>query len=145
MTEKCIAQLNIARALYELDDPRLDDFMNSLDEINALVDASPGFVWRLQDETGNATDVQIPGDERAIVNISVWRDIDSLFDYAYKSAHTSVLRRRGEWFEKHDVPGMVLWWVDAGHVPTLDEGLERLEHLRAHGASKRAFSFKERF
>lgn len=145
MTNRHLAQLNVARALYPLDDPRLAGFMNQLDEFNALAETSPGYVWRLQSDSGNATDIHPDGDDRLIVNMSAWRDIDTLFDYAYTSVHTRVMKRRREWFEKHERPGLVLWWIDPDHTPTLEEGLERLEYLRIHGPCAYAFTFKERF
>lgn len=149
MTEKYpvrhLAQINVARAIYALDDPGMDDFMAALDTFNALAEAQPGFVWRLQSDSGNATDIRSDGDERLIINMSVWRDIDALFDYAYNSDHITIMRRRREWFEKHDAPALALWWVEVGHTPALEEGLERLEHLRANGPSQQAFTFRDRF
>ncbi len=140
-----MAQLNLARALYDLDDPRMADFMSQLDAINALAEAAPGFVWRLKTESGNATDINLEGDERVVVNMSVWQSIDTLFDYTYTTAHTAVMKRRRAWFEKHDRPGLVLWRVEDRHIPTLDEALARLKHLRTHGPGPEAFTFKERF
>lgn len=145
MTERHLAQFNIARSLYPLDDPRLVDFMDQLDAVNALAEGSPGFVWRLQTESGNATDIRAVDDGQLVVNMSVWRDVDSLFDYVYKTAHTNVMKRRREWFEQHVSAGQVLWWIDAGTTPTVEEGLERLEILRVQGPCEEAFTFKERF
>ena len=140
-----LAQFNIARTRAPLEDPLLADFVDLLDEINALADRSPGFVWRLQSESGNATDFEIGGDPQLIANMSVWESPEALFDYVYKSGHIQVLSRRKEWFERSDTPNMVLWWVPVGTVPTLEVGLERLAHLTRHGPSERAFTFKTRF
>ena len=140
-----LAQFNLARARAPLTDPLLADFVDLLDEINALADRSPGFVWRIQTDSGNATDFEIGGDPQLIANMSVWESPDALFDYVYKSGHIRVLSRRKEWFERSNAPNMVLWWVPVGVPPTLDEGLERLEYLTRHGPSPRAFTFKARF
>ena len=140
-----IAQMNVGTARYDLDDSRMAGFMDRLDEINALADASPGFVWRLQTEAGNATDIKVADDPRFIVNMSVWRDVEALFAFAYETAHRPVLAQRAEWFERHRGVYQVLWWVPAGHRPTVEEGLERLARLEAEGPCPQAFDFKNRF
>jgi hypothetical protein len=145
MTPYHLAQFNIARALADLDDPLLADFMAQLDEINALAEESPGFVWRLQTDSGNATDIQVSDDPRLLVNMSVWGSAKALFDYVYKSGHAKVMARRREWFERSGKPYLVLWWVSAGHRPTVEEALERLAELERNGPSPRAFTFKQRF
>lgn len=139
-----LAQLNIARLVAPIDSPQLVDFVSSLERINALAEASPGFVWRLQDEAGDATAIRHFGDN-VIINMSVWRDVASLQDYVYRSAHTEVLRRRQEWFEKIRESYLALWWVPAGHRPSLDEAGSRLESLRRNGPTVEAFSFKKTF
>jgi len=139
-----IAQLNIGRARGAVDGPIMAEFMALLDPVNAVADASPGFVWRLQTEDGNATALRPYEDDRMIVNMSVWESIEALAAFVYRSGHVDVMRRRREWFEPMK-PYMVLWWVPAGHRPTLAEALERLELLRQQGPSAQAFSFKERF
>ncbi len=140
-----LAQLNVARLRAPMDDPSIDDFRTNLDPINALAEASPGFVWRLQDETGNATGIKPFGDELEIVNLSVWTSIEALADFTYRSAHTPFLRRRREFFEAPTEPFLCLWWVPEGTVPTVEEAIERLEHLRAHGPTSTAFTFRQRF
>lgn len=140
-----LAQLNLAWAKADLDDPLLADFMANLDRINALAEASPGFVWRLQSDSGNATDIEVEGDPRLVVNMSVWRDADALFDYVYKSAHTPIMARRREWFEKRAEAIMVLWWVPAGQRPSLEEAMVRLQRLNELGPTDEAFTFKRRF
>ena len=139
-----LAQLNIARLAGPIDSPRLADFVSNLERINGLAEASPGFVWRLQDETGDATAIRHFGDD-VIINMSIWRDVASLQDYVYRSAHTEVLRRRQEWFEKIRESYLALWWVPAGHRPSLDEAGSRLERLRENGPTAEAFTFKKTF
>ncbi len=133
------------RARAPLEDPLLADFMAQLDEINALADQSPGFVWRLQDETGSATDIQVEEDPLLIVNMSVWESREALFDFVYKSGHIQVLSRRKEWFERLETPSLALWWAPVGIPPTLEDGLERPEYLARHGPSARAFTFNTCF
>ena len=140
-----IAQFNIATALYPHDDARMSDFFAQLDEINELADQSPGFVWRLQSESGNATDIQVDDDPLLIVNMSVWQSIDALFEFAYRSAHRGVMADRKRWFKRPDAPYQVLWWVTAGHIPTVEEGAARLRLLSETGPSADAFTFKSRF
>ena len=118
--------------------------MALLDPVNAVADQAPGFVWRLQTEEGNATAIPVLGDDRLIVNMSVWESIDQLADFVYRSGHVSVMRRRREWFERIQV-FMALWWVPAGHLPTVAEAEERLKHLRSHGPTAHAFTFRRRF
>ena len=140
-----LAQYNIARLLVPLDDPRLADFVANLDRINALGDRSPGFVWRHQDADGTSTGVRVRGDDAIIINYTIWESSETLFEYAYHSAHVEVFRRRREWFEEMREASMVLWWVPAGHIPTVEEADARLDHLRAHGPTAHAFTFKQRF
>ena len=140
-----LAQANIARAVAPMDDPAMADFMAQLDAINALADRSPGFVWRLQSGSGNATDIAVTDDPLVILNMSVWESADVLFDYVYRTAHTPVMARRREWFEKPSKPHLVLWWVEAGHRPSVEEALTRLEMLAKRGPTPDAFTFKQRF
>ena len=128
-----------------MDSPALAEFMALLEPVNAVADRSPGFVWRLQTEEGNATSIPVLGDDRLIVNMSVWESIDLLAEFVYRSGdHLAVMRRRREWFGRMKV-FMALWWVPAGHHPTVAEAEERLEHLRAHGPTEFAFTFRQRF
>jgi hypothetical protein len=144
MSRYHLAQLNIATMREPLESPGMADFVANLERINALAEASPGYVWRLQDEAGDATALRPFGDD-VLVNMSLWRDVQSLSDYVYKSAHTEMLKRRREWFDKVEQAHMVLWWVPAGHLPGLDEAAERLAHFREHGATAHAFSFRHAF
>lgn len=140
-----LAQFNFARARARLDDPVMADFVAALDNVNALADASPGFVWRLQDESGNATAIVVDDDPNVIVNMSVWRDADSLFQFVYRSGHSAIMARRREWFLAIDGPYLVLWWVSAGHWPDVAEARQRLTHLAEHGPTAHGFTFKARF
>ena len=144
MPEYHLAQLNIAKMKYPIDSPQMADFVDQLDAINALADESPGFVWRLQTEDGDATAIDYFGADY-LVNMSLWRDIESLQDYAFRSAHKGVFARRHEWFESIDEDYLVLWWIPAGMLPTLQEAGERLEQLRRNGPGARAFTFRRKF
>lgn len=145
MPQYHIAQINIARILAPITDPIMSEFMTQLPPINALADQSPDFVWRLQSESGDATSIKVYDDDFVIVNLTVWESVDALREYIYKSAHQGVLRDRKRWFEKFDGPYYALWWVPAGHNPSTEEGKERLDHLREHGDTAFAFSFKNVF
>ena len=140
-----LAQLNIGIVKAPMDSPVMKDFADNLARINALAEATPGFVWRLQTEEGDATAIRPFDDENMLVNMSVWRDVESLSRYVYHSAHVELMRRRREWFERMDQAILVLWWVPAGTVPTVDEALARLEMLRAQGPTAQAFSFRQAF
>lgn len=140
-----IAQINIATALHDFEDPRIAEFFERLDEVNTLADTSPGFVWRLQTESGNATDIQATDDPRLIVNMSVWESVETLFDFAYKTSHRQVMTKRRQWFAPPKGAYQALWWVPAGAQPSVEEGLGRLRMLDEQGPTKRAFTFKTKF
>jgi len=136
-----LAQLNIGRMLGPLDSPVMAGFVAQLAEINALADASPGFVWRLQDATG----VQAYDDSMILINLSVWESVESLREFAYKSGHREPLRDRLRWFERPKQAHLVLWWVPAGHIPSVEEARDRLEFRRVHGDTPVGFSFAKPF
>jgi hypothetical protein len=140
-----IAQINIARMLAPMDSSVMADFVNNLDRINALAESSPGFVWRLKDENNNATSIKVFDDDFLIVNMSVWENIDALFDFVYRSGHMEIFKRRKEWFEKMKDMHMAIWYVEKGVFPTEEEAKERMEYLRENGESPYAFSFRKRF
>ncbi len=140
-----LAQLNVGRVRAPLEDPLMAEFVASLQPVNALADASPGFVWRLQTEDGDATAFRVFDDERMMINMSVWETFETLYEFVYRSAHLEVFRQRRHWFETPTAPHMVLWWIPRGHIPTIEEAKSRLEHLRAHGPSATAFTLKRRF
>ncbi len=137
-----IAQINIARLKAPLEDPLIAGFTSRLGEINALADRSPGFVWRLQEPVGNATYLRPYDDERILVNMSVWESVAALKEYVYKTIHAELLRQRQAWFGQFSGAYLALWWVPAGHIPSVDEGKKRLAYLEAHGPSEFAFTFK---
>ena len=145
MTRFHLAQANIGRIRAPMDSPIMEGFRNQLDPINALADRSPGFVWRLQTEDGNATSIRPFPDERMAINMSVWESLETLQQYVYRSAHVAPLRDRKQWFERIEGPILVLWWVPAGHIPTVGEAQERLRHLEEHGPTPHAFTFRTPF
>lgn len=140
-----LAQINVGRTLAPLDDPRLAGFVARLDDINALADRSRGFVWRLQGDSGNATDIQVSGDPNFIVNMSLWQDLESLFAYVYRSDHLQVMMQRRQWFENPAGAFMALWWLPAGTRPSVEQGLERIALLDRQGPTPQAFTFKQPF
>jgi hypothetical protein len=140
-----LAQINIGRLRAPLEDPSMDGFRSQLDPINALADRSPGFVWRLQTEDGNATAIRPFTDERIAINMSVWESLEALQRFVYRSAHVGPLRDRKQWFERMEAPILVLWWIPAGHVPTVAEALERLQQLKERGPAPEAFTFRVPF
>ena len=141
-----LAQANIGKFRAPIDDPIMAGFKNQLDPINALADASPGFVWRLQTEDGNATAVR-PDDHDPLmaINMSVWSSLEALQQYVYKSDHVGPLRDRKQWFQKIGGPILVLWWIPAGHIPTVAEAMAKLAHLKQHGPTQDAFTFRAPF
>jgi hypothetical protein len=140
-----IAQLNVARARAPFDAPVMADFVASLAQINALAEHSPGFIWRLQGESGNAIELRSGDDPLVIINLTVWETIEHLYAYTYHSDHRSVFRRRSEWFERWGGPSIVLWWLPAGEVPDVEDALHRLALLAEHGPTRDAFTFRQRF
>ncbi|MFI9250951.1 DUF3291 domain-containing protein [Streptomyces sp. NPDC053069] len=136
-----LAHFNVATLRHPLDDPRTAPFVDMLDPINAAADDAPGFVWRLtEDGKPDATGLR-PAGENVIVTLSVWENQQALWDFTYRSGHLEAMQRRRDWFERHVEAHLVLWWIPAGHLPTVDEAMERLADLRAHGPSPRAFTF----
>ncbi len=139
-----LAQLNVGRLVAETDDPRVAEFMAALDRVNGLGKRMPGFVWMMEGSgapgTGN-TETKIDGDPRFVANLTVWEDVASLETFVWNTVHRQFYERRAEWFELLADRHFVMWWVPAGHRPTLGEALERLAHLRAHGESETAFGW----
>ena len=145
MSTHQLAQMNIGVIKGPMDSPVMADFAANLDRINALAEAAPGFVWRLQTEEGDATALRPFDNENMLVNLSVWRDVAALSAYAYQTAHVEMMRRRREWFERMDEAFLVLWWVPAGHRPGVDEAMARLRVLRTEGPTAEAFHFGKPF
>src|SRR5262252_706627 len=145
MTKLHLAQVNIGRIRGPLDGPIMRGFVERLDEINTLADASPGFVWRLQTDAGNATYLRPYDDEMLLINLSVWETVEDLRNFVFQTRHAELLRQRRNWFEQLETPITALWWVPAGHVPSIDEAKKRLAHLQEHGPTPFAFSFRAPF
>ena len=140
-----VAQLNVGRLRAPMGDPIIEDFRRNLWRVNRLAELSPGYVWRLQDESGDATSIKPFGDDLEIINLTVWESVEALADFTYRSAHVELLRRRRDFFEVPSKPILCLWWIPEGTVPTVDEAVARLEHLRARGPTPTAFTFRQRF
>ena len=137
-----LAQINIARLRFPEGDPRVADFFDNLDRVNAAAERMPGFVWRLKDDSGNATQIQAYDDPRIIVNLTVWETPDAFEAFVWRTVHLQFYRRRTEWFDRLDGPHFAMWWVPEDYRPSAGEGRERLEHLAAHGPSDHAFGWE---
>jgi hypothetical protein len=136
-----IAQLNIGRFRYATDDPRMATFMTNLDRINALAERSDGFVWRLKDDSNNATAIRPASDPTMAINLSVWESVEALERFVWATVHKQFYSRKGDWFERLGTPHFVMWPIRAGHIPDLEEAMARLAHLTAHGDSDIAFGW----
>ena len=136
-----LAQFNVARIKYPLDDPRMREFVENVERVNGLADKMDGFVWRLKDETGHAMNMTVYGDPAILPNLTVWESAEALERFVFKTVHGRFFDRRETWFEQPEAT-LVMWWVPAGHRPTLDEGVARLDHLKAHGLSEHAFGWE---
>lgn len=146
MAEWELAQINIGRLVAPLDDPRIAGFVEQLDSINGMAERMTGFRWRLQSDAGNATDIVFSDDPFVIVNMSVWDSVESLRQFTYRlREHVQALRDRAQWFEKLALPHHCLWWVPAGHRPSVAERRQRLEHYQRHGPTPEAFWFGREF
>jgi hypothetical protein len=137
-----LAELNIGRVRYPLDDPRMVEFVDNLALVNGLAERSQGFVWRLKDANGNATSIRGFDDPRIILNISVWESVEALEHYVWQTVHKRFYGRRHEWFDKMDGAYFVMWWVPVGHRPTVHEAVERLQSLERNGPSDSAFGWE---
>jgi len=140
-TPRHLAEFNIARIKYPLEDPRMREFVENVDRVNKLADTLPGFVWRLKDESGHAMNMTVYGDAAILPNLTVWESAEALERFVFKTLHGRFFDRRETWFAQPE-PTLVMWWVPAGHRPTLDEGVARLDHLKAHGSSDHAFGWE---
>ena len=140
-----LAQLNIGTTKYLMDAPEMADFANNLDRINGIAEKTDGFVWRLQDDSGNATGIHVFDDPHQLVNLSVWSSIDALKQFMFQTQHKDFMARRNEWFQPLKEHTYVLWWVEEGHIPSIDEALQKLDWLRKHGESVEAFTFRKTF
>ncbi len=140
-----LAQINVARAIADLDSPLMAAFVSRLEEINALADRAKGFVWRLQSEGGDATAIRLFDDPRMYINMSVWETPDDLKNFVYRSAHVELIRDRENWFSRLSEQHQAAWWAPAGHRPSPEEGRDRLLKLRELGPSPAAFTIGKPF
>ncbi len=136
-----LAELNIARALYDLDDPRMSGFTNNIDIVNAVAERSKGFVWRLKDDTGSATQIKWNEDPRLIVNMSVWETAEDLEHFVWNTIHKKIYDKKEDWFPQMEMAHFVMWWAEEGHEPTISEAKEKLEYYHKHGATEEAFGW----
>ncbi len=140
-----LAQLNIAKAKYSLESAEIKEFVDNLAPVNQLAESSDGFIWRLKDENGDATEFKAFSDPKIIVNISVWDSTDALKNFMFRTHHRDFLRRKKEWFDNIPEDSYVLWWIPIDHIPTIEEAVARLEFLRENGDTPNAFTFKSNF
>jgi hypothetical protein len=138
-----LAQLNIGRIRYEVDDPRMAGFTSNLALVNGLAERTPGFVWRYIDDSGNSTSTRPYPDPRMAINLSVWENVEALERFVYQTVHKRFYNRRTEWFEHLSDAYFVMWWVPAGQRPSVAEAVARLEHFKAHGPSDHAFGWAD--
>jgi hypothetical protein len=141
-TDHHVAELNISRIRYDIDDPRMAEFTNNLALVNGIAERSPGFIWRYIDDSGSATNTRPFADPRIIVNFSVWESVAALERFVWRTVHKNFYGRRPDWFEHFDGPSMVLWWVPVGHRPSVEEAVGRIEYLKQHGPSNHAFDWQ---
>lgn len=145
MNKYHLAEINIGYARYSTDAPDMKDFLSRLNEINLLAEQSPGFVWRLQTDEGNAIDIHVFDDDKVLINLSVWKSIVDLKKYIYEGAHLEMLKLKDQWFEKIDTAYYALWWIPEGHQPDIVEALSRLSYLNEYGPTPEAFTFNKTF
>jgi heme-degrading monooxygenase HmoA len=145
VTRYHLAQINIARAVADLDSPLMAGFVSRLEEINALAEQAKGFVWRLQADSGDATSIRAFDDPRTYINMSVWETPEDLKNFVYRSAHVELIRDREAWFSRLSEQHQAAWWVIAGHRPSATEGRDRLLKLREQGPSGNAFTLARPF
>ena len=142
MLNPTLCQINLAHARWPLEDPRMVDFVDALDYINRLGEKHDGFVWRYKSEE---SDEPSPWPNDILIKMTVWRDIDSLLSYVYRTHHKEYVRRRREWFHKMTTPALALWWVEDDHIPTLAEAKDKLDRIQHLGPTQQAFHFGKRF
>jgi len=140
-----LAQLNIAKTKYPLDSDELKEFVDNLEPVNQLAEDTEGFIWRLQDENGDATSIHAFSDPNIIVNMSTWTSVDALKNFMFRTHHRDFLRRKSEWFDNIAQDSYVLWWIPRDYIPTIEEGIARLNYLRDNTDSPYAFTFKSNF
>jgi uncharacterized protein DUF3291 len=137
-----LAQFNIGRTRFDIDDPRMAGFTDNLALINGIAERSTGFIWRYVDESGSATNTRPYADPRIIINFSVWENVNALERFVFQTVHKHFYGRRADWFEHFEGPSVVLWWVPTGHQPSVEEAVARMEHLKQHGPGDYAFDWR---
>ncbi|NGN97540.1 DUF3291 domain-containing protein [Grimontia sp. S25] len=140
-----LAELNISIAKANIDDPLLKDFVDNIPSVNSTAESSRGYVWRFKDSYSKVLSYRLFGNPNTLINLSVWESADALKQFMFKTHHVGIMKRRNEWFEKPNSHNFVMWWIPEGHIPSLEEAKERLEHLREHGESEYAFTFRQFF
>lgn len=145
MSSYHLVQSNVARMLGLIEDPVMAGFVERLEPLNALADASPGFVWRYQTDEGDATEVRVFNDELILFNMSVWESVEALENFVYRSNHVEALQKKAEWFERASRATLALWWIEIEHVPSVEEAKDRFDVLWRDGPSAEAFTFRDRF
>ena len=145
MSSYHLVQSNVARMLGPIEDPVMAGFVERLEPLNALADESPGFVWRYQTDAGDATEVRVFNDELILFNMSVWESVEALENFVYRSNHAEALQKKAEWFERASRATLALWWIEVGHVPSVEEAKDRFDVLWRDGPSAEAFTFRDRF
>ncbi len=146
MSKYQLAQINIARMRgVTINDPVMKEFFDNLDAVNAIAESSDGFVWRLKDDSNNATSLNPYDDEQIIINVSVWESIGQLENFMYRTLHSEFLKRRKEWFHRFGKVYTAMWWTPAGKFPTMQEAADKLEYLQQHGPTALVFDFKKKF
>jgi uncharacterized protein DUF3291 len=138
-----LAQLNIGTLRYPKGAPEAAEFFDNLERVNDLAERMPGFVWRLQDEGGDATNFRLRGDPAIAVNLSVWESVEALQAFVFRTVHAGFYRRRAAWFERMKTPHFVMWWIEVGHIPSLEEAADRLGRLTRDGSSAEAFGWED--
>jgi len=146
MSQYFIAEINIAKMKgVDINDPIMKEFVENLDAVNQIAEKSEGFVWRLKDENNNATSLNPYNDETIIINVSVWKSIETLENFMYRTFHSDFLKRRKEWFLTYGSAHTAMWWIPEGHIPTMQEAVEKLSFLQTNGPSPNSFDFRHKF
>ena len=141
-----LAQINIGRIKgVDMNDPVMKEFVDNLTMVNTIAETSEGFIWRLKDDSDNSTAFNPFNDERIIVNMSVWENIESLETFMYKTTHVEFLKRRREWFHRYGKVYTAMWWIEANQFPSIQQAIENLDYLEKHGPTEKVFDFKKKF
>ncbi|WP_137939932.1 DUF3291 domain-containing protein [Chitinivorax sp. B] len=140
-----LAQVNIAKTKAPMNDPSMQGYVEQITHLNHLADQSPGFIWRLQSDEGDATAIRLFDDPLIMINLSVWTSLDALTKYVYQGDHLQAVKQRKQWFEPQTSPRLALWWLPAGELPTPGQAKDKLMQLATQGATQTAFTFAHPF